>query len=105
MDAGRSAVRVRVVVRAVCVLVLVVLHVVGGYFVLLAWATTSEGPWDRSVTGMVRGAALAGLAAEALAVVLTAALVATVRLRRWWYLIPALLAPAAVVRMLFAPVP
>lgn len=51
------------------------------------------------------GVALAGLAVAALAAVFTAAFVATVRLRMRWYVIAGLLAPAAVVRMLFAPVP
>lgn len=90
-------------VRALCGLVLLALHVVGGYFVLVALLTTSEGPWDTTVTQMARMWAFFGVVTEALAAAVTAAFVALARLRKWWYAIPALLILTAVVRMVFAP--
>jgi hypothetical protein len=72
-------------------------------FILNALMATSEGPWDTSVTGTVRLMAGLGLLTEALAAAVTAAFVAVAGLRKWWYVIPALLAMAAVARMVFTP--
>ncbi|MGH3310028.1 MAG: hypothetical protein ACRDP3_05515 [Streptomyces sp.] len=86
-----------------CSLVLLALHGVGGFFVLNALMTTSEGPWDTDVTQTARMMALFGIVTEALAAALTAVFIALARLRTWWYAIPALLVVTAVVRMVFAP--
>ncbi len=86
-----------------CSLVLLAVHVVGGFFVLNALMTASEGPWDTGVTQTARMMALFGIVTEALAAALTAAFIALARLRRWWYAIPVLLILTAVVRMVFAP--
>ncbi|MDT0378320.1 hypothetical protein RM572_05940 [Streptomyces sp. DSM 42041] len=75
----------------------------GGFFVLNALKTTSEGPWDSSVPDTVRLMAGLGLLTEVLAVAVTAAFVALAGLRKWWFVIPALLAMTAVARMVLAP--
>jgi hypothetical protein len=79
------------------------LHVVGGFFLLNALMTRSDGPWDTGVTDTVRLMAGLGLATESLAAGITAVFVAVAGLRKWWYAIPALLALTAVFRMVFAP--
>jgi hypothetical protein len=91
------------VVAVLCSIVLLALHVVGGFFALNALMTASEGPWDTDVTQTARMMALFGIATEALAAALTAAFIALAGLRKWWYAIPALLVLTAVVRMVFAP--
>lgn len=90
---------------ALCALVLVVLHCVGGFFVLNALMTTSEGPWDTTVTQTVRLMSVLAIVTELLGVALTAAFVALARLRRWWFAVPAALVLIAVLRMVFAPEP
>ncbi|THA24056.1 hypothetical protein E4198_04290 [Streptomyces sp. RKND-216] len=75
----------------------------GGFFILNALMTTSEGAWDTSVTDTVRLMAGLGLLTEVLAVAVTAAFVALAGLRKWWFVIPALLAMTAVARMVLAP--
>ncbi|MDX6762671.1 hypothetical protein SIN09_25460 [Streptomyces sp. F8] len=84
---------------------LVGLHALAGFFVLGAWLTASEGPWDRTVTGTARLMAGLGLAVELMALAGTAAGVNTGRLGRWWYAPAAVLVAVAVVRMVFAPQP
>jgi hypothetical protein len=93
----------RAAAQAVCALVLTGLNVVGGFFVLNALMTRSEGPWDTSVTDTVRLMAGLGLVTEAVAALVTAVFIAVAGLRKWWYVIPALVALTAVIRMLFAP--
>lgn len=88
---------------AACSVLLLALHVVGGYFVLLSLLTEPEGPWDTNVTRLVRTAALSGIVTEAFAAAVTAAFVAIAGLRRWWYAVPVLLVLTAAVRMVFAP--
>ncbi|WP_326696742.1 hypothetical protein OG909_05080 [Streptomyces sp. NBC_01754] len=90
---------------ALCALVLLVLHAVGGFFVLNALLTESEGSWDSTVTSTVRLMAGLGLATGLLAVAVTATFVASELLRRWWYAIPVALILTAIARMVFAPVP
>ncbi|MCX4970212.1 hypothetical protein OHA98_36745 [Streptomyces sp. NBC_00654] len=103
---GNARGRVAVwVAGAVCAVIPLALHVVGGYFVLGALLTESEGPWDRSVTDTVRTWGALAVVTELLAAAATAAFVGTRRLRRWWFGVPAVLILAAVVRMVFAPVP
>ncbi|MFR9673334.1 hypothetical protein [Streptomyces sp. TR02-1] len=75
----------------------------GGFFILNALMAASEGPWDVSVTDTVRLMAGLGLLTEVLAAAVTAAFVALAGLRKWWFVIPALLAMTAVARMVFAP--
>ena len=86
-------------------MLLLALNFVGGYFVLVALLTRSEGPWDTGVTQMTRMCALFGVVTEALAAAVTAAFIPLAHLRKWWYAIPALLILTAVVRMVFAPQP
>ncbi|MEU9060704.1 hypothetical protein AB0D13_18095 [Streptomyces sp. NPDC048430] len=93
------------IATALCALLLLVLHAVGGFFVLNALLTESEGPWDSTVTSTARLMAGLGVATELLAAAVTAAFVTLVHLRRWWYVIPAALILVATVRMVFAPVP
>ncbi|MCX4824702.1 hypothetical protein OG883_33575 [Streptomyces sp. NBC_01142] len=88
-----------------CAAVLMALHAVGGFFLLNALLTESEGPWDATVTDTVRLMAVLALVAELVAAAVTAAFIALGRLRRWWYVIPAALILTAVVRMVFAPGP
>ncbi|AXK31276.1 hypothetical protein DVA86_00055 [Streptomyces armeniacus] len=85
-----------------CALVLVALNGVGGFFVLNALMTASEGSWDTTATDTVRLMAVLGIASELLAAGLTAAFVAVARLRCWWYAVPAALITVAVLRMVFA---
>ncbi|MFI8433663.1 hypothetical protein ACIGJO_07920 [Streptomyces sp. NPDC079020] len=102
---GRVAVWVA---GAVCAAIPLALHVVGGYFVLGALLTESEGPWDRSVTDTVRTWGALAVVTELLAAAATAAFVGMRGLRglrRWWFGVPAVLVLVAVVRMVFAPVP
>ncbi|MEW2604460.1 hypothetical protein AB0894_11730 [Streptomyces sp. NPDC047916] len=94
-----------VIATALCAVLLLMLHTVGGYFLLNALLAESEGPWDSTVTDTVRALALLAIAIELSAAAATAAFVALVRLRRWWYLIPAALIPVAITRMVFAPTP
>ncbi|MFB7558998.1 hypothetical protein [Streptomyces brevispora] len=81
------------------------LHAIGGFFLLNALLVESEGPWDRTITDTARAMALFALVTELLAAAVTGAFVALVRLRRWWFAIPAVLLLAAIARMVFPPVP
>ncbi|MEU9608858.1 hypothetical protein [Streptomyces sp. NPDC048057] len=85
--------------------VLLLLHTLGGYLLLVALMSRSEGPWDRSVTGMVRGFAGACAVVELIAAAVTFGCVRWGVLRVWWYAPPALLLVTALLRMVFAPVP
>ncbi|MBT2364432.1 hypothetical protein J7E88_03600 [Streptomyces sp. ISL-10] len=85
--------------------VLLALHALGGFFVLNALLTESEGPWDRTLTETVRLMAVLGLWAEVVAAAVTAGFVALRCVRRWWYAIPLVLILTAMVRMVFAPGP
>jgi hypothetical protein len=82
-------------------LALLVLHILGGFFVFLSVGMTSAGPHDDDFLGIVRMTALLGMATEALAAVLTAVFISYVGLRKWWYAIPAGLVLTAVARMIF----
>ncbi|WP_033217652.1 hypothetical protein [Streptomyces virginiae] len=105
-DQGTSGTIRRGTVVTVASAVLVsLLHAGAGFFVLCALLTRSEGPWDRTVTDAARLIAGLGLAMELPAVAVTAACVATGRLRRWWYVPAAALVLTALARMLFAPRP
>ncbi|MFI1394164.1 hypothetical protein [Streptomyces sp. NPDC020681] len=90
---------------ALCAAVLMALHTVGGYFLLIALLTESEGPWDSTVTDTVRLVAVLAVVTELVAAAFTAAFIAIGLLRRWWYAITAALILTAVVRMVFAPGP
>ena len=94
-----------VIATALCGALLLVLHAVGGFFLLNAVLTESEGPWDSNVTTTVRLMAALSVGTELLAGGITAAFVSLGRLRRWWYAIPAALILVSIVRMVFAPVP
>lgn len=93
----------RTAAQGLCGLVLIALHVIGGYLVLNALLTRSEGPWDTGVTDTVQLWSALGLLTEAFAAAVTAASVAVAGLRKWWYVIPALLALTAAARFVFAP--
>ncbi|MFJ8767869.1 hypothetical protein [Streptomyces clavifer] len=95
----------KAVAIALCAAFLLVLHAIGGFFLLNALLVESEGPWDRTVTDTARAMALFALVTELLAAAVTGAFVALVRLRRWWFAIPAVLLLAAIARMVFPPVP
>ncbi|WP_405809575.1 hypothetical protein OG524_07630 [Streptomyces sp. NBC_01520] len=94
-----------VVAIALCAVVLLALHTLGGFFTLNALLTESEGPWDSTVTDTARAMAFLALVIELPAAALTPAFVSLVGLRRWWYAIPAVLILTAIARMVFAPVP
>ncbi|MEU1277249.1 hypothetical protein [Streptomyces sp. NPDC005805] len=93
------------VAKALCVGVLLVLHAVGGFFLLNALLTEAEGPWDSTVTGTARLMAVLAVATELLAAAATAAFVALVNLRRGWYVLPVVIVLAALARTVFPPVP
>ena len=95
----------KAVATALCAALLLVLNAIGGFFLLNALLVESEGPWDSTVTDTALAMALFALVTELLAAAVTGAFVALVRLRRWWFLIPAVLILAAIARMVFAPVP
>ncbi|MGW1138923.1 hypothetical protein [Streptomyces zhihengii] len=94
-----------VLATVLCAAVLLVLNALGGYFLLNALLTESEGPWDHTVTDTVRLMAGLALGAEAVAAAATAWFVAAGCVRRWWYAVPVALAVVAGVRMVFAPTP
>ncbi|MDQ1007194.1 hypothetical protein QFZ82_001679 [Streptomyces sp. V4I23] len=94
-----------VLATAGCSAVLLALHTVGGFFVLNALLTESEGPWDHTVTDTVRLMAVLGVGTEIVAAAVTAGFVALGCVRRWWYAIPLALILTAVARMVFAPGP
>lgn len=102
---GTPGVGRRVLATVGCSAVLLALHALGGFFVLNALLTESEGPWDHTVTDTVRLMAVLGIGAEVIAAALTAGFIALGCVRRWWYAIPLVLAFTAVVRMVFAPGP
>ncbi|MBM7442114.1 hypothetical protein [Streptomyces sp. HB132] len=95
----------KAIATALCVALLLVLHAVGGFFLLNALLAESEGPWDSNVTGTVRALAGLGVATELLAAAVTVAFVSLVHLRRRWCLIPCVLILVAAVRMVSAPTP
>ncbi|MFJ4968810.1 hypothetical protein [Streptomyces sp. NPDC088755] len=97
--------RAAAITTALCGALLLLLHAVGGFFLLNALLTESEGPWDSDVTATTRLMAALSVGTELLAGVITAAFVSLRRLRRWWYAIPATLILVAIVRMVFAPAP
>ncbi|WEH39202.1 hypothetical protein [Streptomyces sp. AM 2-1-1] len=88
-----------------CAGVLLALHALGGFLLLNALLTESEGPWDHTVTDTVRLMAVLAVVTEALAAGLTGAFTRLVGLGRWWYAVPALLILTALTRMVFAPAP
>lgn len=90
---------------ALCAVALLALHTVGGYCVLVAVLTTSEGPWDTSVTRVARAMAAAGIVIELVAVAATASCTRRGWLRRWWFALPTALIAVALARVVFAPVP
>ncbi|WP_329212654.1 hypothetical protein OG257_30185 [Streptomyces sp. NBC_00683] len=93
------------VATALCAVFLLVLNTVGGFFVLNALLAEPQGPWDTGITDTARAMAVFALVTELLAAAVTAAFVALVGLRRWWYAIPVILILTAIVRMVFAPAP
>jgi hypothetical protein len=88
----------------VCAVILGLGHLITVYVVFLAYAAEPAGPWDRetvSHSGFAAGLALAMGAATAL---LTALFVKARWLRTWWFILPAVLAAVALLRLtLFAP--
>ncbi|MEV0913965.1 hypothetical protein AB0I93_06785 [Streptomyces sp. NPDC049967] len=95
---------IKAVVTGLCATILLVLHAIGGFFLLNALLVEPEGPWDSTVTDTARMMAVFALLTELLAVVVTWAVVALLRLRRWWFAIPVVLILTATARMVFAPV-
>ncbi|MFE6699803.1 hypothetical protein [Streptomyces sp. NPDC057718] len=93
------------VATGLCAVILLALHVIGGFFLLNALLVESQGPWDDTVTDTARMMAVLALVTELLAAAITMAFVALVGVRRWWFAIPAVLILAAIARMVFAPVP
>jgi len=85
--------------------VLLLLHTLGGYLLLVALMSHSEGPWDHTVTGMVRSFAIFSAGAELMATAVTFGCVRAGVLRTWWYAVPTLMLVTAVFRTVFAPVP
>ncbi|QQZ54334.1 hypothetical protein IFE09_12395 [Streptomyces microflavus] len=94
-----------VIATALCGALLLLLHTLGGFFLLNALLTESEGPWDSDVTSTTRLMAALSVGTELLAGGITAAFISLGRLRRWWYAIPTALVLVAIVRMVFAPAP
>ncbi|MFI2350849.1 hypothetical protein ACH492_28235 [Streptomyces sp. NPDC019443] len=79
-------------------------HLITVYVAFLAYAAEPAGPWDRetvSHSGFAAGLALALCVATSL---LTALFVKARWLRAWWFILPAVLAAAAFLRLtLLAP--
>jgi hypothetical protein len=88
----------------VCAVILTLAHLITAYVTFLAYAAEPAGPWDRetvSHSGFAAGLALAVAAATALPTVL---FVKARWLRTWWFVLPAVLATAALLRLtLLAP--
>ncbi|MFJ1568156.1 hypothetical protein ACIOG8_28750 [Streptomyces erythrochromogenes] len=93
------------VATAVCAVLLLGLNTVGGFFLLNALLAEPQGEWDTTITDTARAMSLFALVTELLTAAVTGAFVALVRLRRWWFALPAVLIVTAVARMVFPPVP
>lgn len=88
-----------------CAVLLLGLNTVGGFFLLNALLAEPQGEWDTTITDTARAMSLFALVTELLTAAVTGAFVALVRLRRWWFALPAVLIVTAVARMVFPPVP
>lgn len=95
---------IKAVATGLCATILLVMHAIGGFFLLNALLVEPEGPWDSTVTDTARMMAVFALLTELLAVAVTGVVVALVRLRPWWFAIPMVLILTAIARMVFAPV-
>ncbi|MFE6914226.1 hypothetical protein [Streptomyces rubiginosohelvolus] len=95
----------RRVATALCAVTLLGLNSVGGFFMLNALLAEPQGPWDTTITDTAEAMALFALVTELLAAAATGAFVSLVRLRLWWFAIPAVVILAAITRMVFPPVP
>jgi len=84
---------------AVCAVVLVLLHAVAGYLLFVAYMSGVADPWERDA--VIHSGIAAGLALviAAVSTLLTWAFVKARRLCGWWYVLPAVLAVAALLRL------
>jgi hypothetical protein len=85
--------------------VLLLFHTLAGGLLLAALVSRSEGPWDHTVTGMVRVLAGTSAGVEVMAAAVTYGCVRAGVLRAWWFAVPALMLLTALLRVIFAPVP
>ncbi|MFD7407254.1 hypothetical protein ACFV7R_32330 [Streptomyces sp. NPDC059866] len=79
-------------------------HAITGYVVFLAYMAEPAGPWGSESVAHSQFASGLALALAAVTAGLTWVFVKAEWLRRWWYVIPTVLAVAAVLRLtLLAP--
>ena len=83
----------------VCAIVLALGTLVTGYVVLTAYVIEPDGPWDRQAVTNSHVAAGLGLSFCAAMALLAWVFVKAGWLRRWWYVIPAAWACAALLRL------
>ncbi|MGW2560381.1 hypothetical protein ACWCXB_14265 [Streptomyces sp. NPDC001514] len=84
---------------AVCAVVLALGHLVTGYVVLTAYMVEPDGPWDRQAVTNSSFAAGIALAFSVVTALLSWLFVKAEWLRRWWFVLPALLAVVAILRL------
>ncbi|MCP9957286.1 hypothetical protein [Streptomyces sudanensis] len=84
---------------AVCTVILALGHMVTGYVILTAYMVEPDGPWDRQAVTHAGLASGIGLALSAVAALLSWVFVKAAWLRRWWYVLPVVLAFAALLRL------
>ncbi|WP_405598993.1 hypothetical protein OG741_17705 [Streptomyces sp. NBC_01410] len=88
----------------VCAVILVLGHFVTGYFVLIAYMIEPDGSWDKQAVTNSNFAAGIALALTVVTALLSWLFVKAGWLRRWWFVLPALLAIVAILRLtLLAP--
>ncbi|MFE1900035.1 hypothetical protein [Streptomyces yangpuensis] len=89
---------------AVCAILLTLGNLVTGYLLLLAYAAEPAGPWDSETVAHSNITAGLALALAAVMALLTWVFLKAEWLRRWWFILPALFALAAALRLtLLAP--
>ncbi|MBM7440415.1 hypothetical protein [Streptomyces sp. HB132] len=72
---------------------------VTGYVVFTAYLVEPDGPWDQQAVTNYKVAGAIGLVFSALMTLLTSVFAKAGWLRKWWYVIPAALAIAALLRL------
>jgi hypothetical protein len=73
-----------------------------GYVALTAYMVNPDGPWDDQAVTNAKVAAGTALVLSAFLALITYAFVRTGRLRRWWYVLPALVVLTALARLTLA---